>query len=80
MKNKRKIIGLLCRMLIVSALPLMSASPAFTAEPTTSVTITKYANDGTTILDQTTVDYLWMMENCRSMATGQLIITTTAYF
>ena len=54
--------------------------PAFAAEPTTSVTITKYANDGTTILDQTTVDYLWMMENCRSMATGQLIITTTAYF
>jgi hypothetical protein len=33
------------------------------AEPTTSVHIIKYASDGITILDETTVDYAWMEAN-----------------
>ncbi len=37
--------------------------PVHASGPTTSVTITKYDADGTTILGQETVDYVWMSEN-----------------
>jgi len=37
--------------------------PVQAAEPTTSVHIIKYASDGTTILNETTVTYTWMEAN-----------------
>jgi DMSO/TMAO reductase YedYZ molybdopterin-dependent catalytic subunit len=37
--------------------------PALANEPTTTVHIIKYASDGTTVLDEMIVDYLWMEEN-----------------
>jgi hypothetical protein len=40
--------------------PFLSPSPALAADPTTEVTITKLADDGTTIIDQVTIDYLTM--------------------
>jgi hypothetical protein len=39
------------------------ANPALAADPTTSVTITKFDTDHVTILDQTTVTWEWMSEN-----------------
>jgi hypothetical protein len=47
--------------LVFSARLLGPVSLVLAAEPTTSVTITKYDTDGTTVLNQTTVDYQWMM-------------------
>ncbi|MCK9591299.1 MAG: PKD domain-containing protein, partial [Methanoregula sp.] len=43
---------LICLALILLVAPAMAA--------TTNLTITKYANDGTTILNQTTKDYTWL--------------------
>ncbi len=60
--NKRLIALLLCLALVVSALPAVLLSlPA--AGQTTDITVTKYASDGITILDQTTVNYSWMEAN-----------------
>ncbi len=58
---KRRILAVaLCLALLVSVLPaVIPATPAL-ADGTQSVTITKYDTDGTTILDQTTIDYLTM--------------------
>lgn len=47
-------------MLVVSAMSLVIA-PAMAADVTTSVTVTKLANDGTTVLDQVTVTVEEMM-------------------
>ncbi len=60
---RRKVIPLmLCLALLAAALPVgLIAAPALAQ--TTSVTVTKYAADGVTIIDQTTVDYSWMMSN-----------------
>jgi hypothetical protein len=58
--NKKLITVLLSLALILYVIPLMT-SPALAASPTTSITVTKLANDGTTILDQLTVPVEFMM-------------------
>jgi hypothetical protein len=45
------------------AILALCAIPAISAAPTTSLHIAKYASDGTTIQNETTVDYLWMEKN-----------------
>jgi hypothetical protein len=50
----RTVFGIL--ILLASILSVISATPVL-AGGTTSITITKYASDGTTVLDQKTVDY-----------------------
>jgi hypothetical protein len=58
---KKRILELaLIFVLVVSVMPL-AISPAEAADVTTSVTVTKLANDGTTILDQVTVTLAEMM-------------------
>ena len=59
------------RSLLVTAILLLAVcmvAPAMAA--TTSVEIRKYANDGTTILNSTTVNYTWMMDNLPVMGDG----------
>ncbi len=50
---KRAMLGLL--ILLASVLGIMSVTPVL-ADGTTSITVTKYANDGTTVINQKTVD------------------------
>jgi hypothetical protein len=50
-------------VLLLSLVPLIPVSPVLATDPTTSITVTRYDTDGTTILDQTTVSYGWMMDN-----------------
>ena len=59
---KKKILSIvLCLALLGSALPtILSSTPALAADPTTSVHVIKYAADGTTILDETTLTYTEM--------------------
>ncbi len=61
-----------CRkMLIVTAILLLAVcmvAPVMAA--TSSVEIRKYANDGTTILNQTTVNYSWMEANLPVLGDG----------
>ena len=47
---------------------LLFATPAIAA--TTTVHIVRYANDGTTILNQTNVTYQWMMDNLPVLGDG----------
>ncbi|MDD5511051.1 MAG: hypothetical protein PHI12_09610 [Dehalococcoidales bacterium] len=49
---------------------LMPAAPVLAADPTTSVTITRYDTDGVTVLDQETVDYEWMEANLPVLGNG----------
>jgi hypothetical protein len=59
-----KILGLMVGLLLVfSVLPVLSDFPVLATSPTTSVTVTKYAADGTTVIDQTTVTWEWMEDN-----------------
>jgi hypothetical protein len=53
-------------VLLVSALFI----PAALAAPTTSVHLVKFGPDGTTILNETTVDYQWMEANLPVMGDG----------
>ena len=46
-------------IMLVSVLGVLSATPVLAAG-TSSITITKYASDGTTVLDQETIDYQTM--------------------
>jgi uncharacterized repeat protein (TIGR02543 family) len=60
----RKTAGLVLSLVLVfSALPFLTASPVTADEATTSVLITKYAEDGTTVLAQTVVSWQWMAAN-----------------
>ena len=45
---------------------LVAEAPAATTE----IHITRYANDGTTLLNETTVTYQWMMDNLPVMGDG----------
>jgi hypothetical protein len=58
----RKTLILTTVLIFVMSL-LFSVPKVLAATPTTSITITKYASDGNTVLDQTTVSYEWMMNN-----------------
>ncbi len=57
----------LCLALVLLVAPAIAAS--------TQVQIIKYANDGTTVLNQTTVTYQWMMANLPVLGDG-----TTHYY
>lgn len=59
MKTKILTITLVC-ILMLSIFPL-AISPVLAADVTTSITVTKLANDGTTVLDQVTVTVAEMM-------------------
>jgi hypothetical protein len=69
----RPLIGFALSLALV--LVMTSANTTMAADPTTSVTITKYAADGTTILDQTTVTWEWMRDNLPVQGDG-----TTHYY
>ena len=69
MNQNRRITLILA--LLLAGLVLVSAATA----ATTQVEIRKYANDGTTILNQTTVNYTWMMNNLPVLGDG-----TTHYY
>jgi hypothetical protein len=69
----RRIIGFALSIALV--LVLASPQTATAADPTTSVTIIKFAADGTTILDQTTVSWEWMRDNLPVQGDG-----TTHYY
>lgn len=56
--------GLVIIMTLVAICMIMwPAGPALAADPTTDVHVVKYASDGITIIDEITVDYLWMEAN-----------------
>jgi hypothetical protein len=58
----KKILGLMLSFVLVfSVMSFISATPALAADVTTEVTVTKLANDGTTVLDQVTVTVEEMM-------------------
>jgi hypothetical protein len=57
-KNSKLILSL---VLVFSLMPFMPVFPVIAAGATTSVTITKLANDNTTVLDQVTVTVAEMM-------------------
>jgi hypothetical protein len=50
-------------VMVAVCLLIMPAGIAYAADPTTSVHIVKYAADGTTVVNETTVDYVWMEAN-----------------
>jgi hypothetical protein len=58
---KKKILGLTISLLLVFSVIPLTILPVLAVDVTTSVTITKLANDGTTILDQVTVTLAQMM-------------------
>ena len=74
---KSKLIRLFaCLALLASALiGIFSAAPAAATAPQTSLTITKYAADGTTVLSTTTVTYAWLEANLAVQGDG-----TTHYY
>jgi hypothetical protein len=50
-------------VLLAFCLLMCPSGSALAADPTTSVHIVKYAADGTTVVNETTVDYHWMEAN-----------------
>ena len=66
--------GLLVVAVLLSLLPGLVV-PGTASAATTSVTIIKYAADGTTVLSQTTVTYQWMEANLPVLGDG-----TTHYY
>ena len=66
--------GLLVVAMVLSLLPGL-VMPSSASAATTSVTIIKYAVDGTTVLSQTTVTYQWMRDNLPVLGDG-----TTHYY
>jgi hypothetical protein len=55
-------MGLLMSLALVIAVFALLAMPQPATAATTELTITKYASDRTTVLDQMTVDYRWLMD------------------
>ena len=76
MKTARALAILLCLALVLSlGSALVAAQPSALEDATTSVTVTKYDIDGTTILDQTTVTYAEMESTLPVQGDG-----TTLYY
>lgn len=69
MVNTMKRIYMILAMLLCIVI-VNSAIPALAADPTTEVHVVKYAADGTTILDETTVNYTWMEANLPVLGDG----------
>jgi hypothetical protein len=63
-KTSRLILSL---MLVFSLIPFMSVSPVLASDVTTSVTVTKLANDGTTVLGNVTVTVEEMMADSEEL-------------
>jgi hypothetical protein len=57
-------------MILYLSFGLLFVTPLVSAEGTTEVHIAKYANDGITLLNETTVDYEWMMLNLEVYGDG----------
>ena len=57
-------------MIIYLSFGLLFLTPLVSAGGTTEVHIAKYANDGTTLLNETTVDHEWMMLNLEVYGDG----------
>ncbi len=57
-------------MIIYVCFGLLFLTPLVSADGTTEVHIAKYANDGTTLVNETTVDYEWMMLNLKVYGDG----------
>jgi hypothetical protein len=57
--------------LILAGILLCSLVNIVCAEPTTSLHIVKYASDGTTVLNETTVNYTWMEANLPVQGDGK---------
>jgi len=74
MVNTMKRIYMILAMLLCIVM-VSSAIPALAADPTTEVYVVKYAADGTTILNETTVNYTWMEANLEVQGDG-----TTHYY
>jgi len=68
--NQNRSVTLFLALLLAGLLLVSAAAAA-----TTQVEIRKYANDNTTILNQTTVNYTWMMNNLPVLGDG-----TTHYY
>jgi hypothetical protein len=62
--KKRTVFGIIMSLLmVIGMIPgIFTPAPASAAAPppTTSITVTKYYSDGTTVMAQTTVDYSYM--------------------
>jgi len=56
--------------LVLSTGMIPSTLPVAVAAGSTAITVTKYAPDGTTVLAQTTVDYVWMEANLAPYGDG----------
>lgn len=70
-KNKLgKIFLCVILTLLLGMGSLIAVIPQPATAATTSLTITKLASDGTTVLKQRTVDYTWLMENMEIMGDG----------
>ena len=63
------------RIVLTCLALILLVTPAMAATPTTQVHIVKYANDGTTILNETTKTYQWMEANLPVLGDG-----TTHYY
>ncbi|MDY6893143.1 MAG: hypothetical protein SVO26_05445, partial [Chloroflexota bacterium] len=61
--KKRIVAIMLCLALLVSAFPMAVFPTAALADGTTEVHVVKYALDGTTVVDETTVTWEWMRDN-----------------
>jgi hypothetical protein len=72
---KHNISNMLLIIALASLLFLGVSLPVLAADPTTSVHVVKYASDGTTVVNETTVDYLWMEANLPVQGDG-----TTHYY
>ena len=57
--------SVLLKIVVLLAVCLLTwpAGSALAADPTTEIHVVKYAADGTTVVNETTVDYLWMEAN-----------------
>ena len=55
-------VGIIMSLLLLTGM-IPSTLPVAVAAGSTAITVTKYAPDGTTVLAQTTVDYVWMEAN-----------------
>jgi len=62
-------------VLVAVCLLIWPAGSALAADPTTEIHVVKYASDGTTVVNETTVDYLWMEANLPVQGDG-----TTHYY
>jgi hypothetical protein len=74
--KKKMLAVVLCLALLASVLPIMVSPAPALAAASTSVHVVKYYADGTTVMNETTVNYSWMEANLPVQGDG----TTHYYF